>query len=264
VLSLKRMLAVIDLFTEVEPTWTPEEIAERLGCSRPTGYRYVRELVAAGLLRRAGASRYMLGPRIIELDHQIRATDPVLRAGLPIMEALADRTGCDVLLSNFYGDRVLNVHHVPGLERLNIKFGRGVPMPLFRGSTSKAIIAFLGTAALKRLYARHLRTIAAAGLGKSWEEFRRAMLEIRRTGYAKSTGELDPPNIGIAVPVFAAGGEVLGSLSLVTLIKRWELLDREQIVGVLREAGSRISAAIADPGAAARPHPPERLLRRIK
>jgi len=90
------------------------------------------------------------------------------------------------------------------------------------------------------------------------------MLEIRRTGYAKSSGELDPPNIGIAVPVFAADGEVLGSLSLVTLIKRWELLDREQIVGVLREAGSRISAAIADPGAAARPHPPERLLRRIK
>jgi DNA-binding IclR family transcriptional regulator len=258
------MLAVIDLFTEAEPTWTPEEIAERLGCSRPTGYRYVRELVAAGLLRRAGASRYMLGPRIIELDHQIRATDPVLRAGQPIMEALADTTGCDVLLSNFYGDRVLNVHHVPGLERLNIRFGRGVPMPLFRGSTSKAIIAFLSTAQLKRLYARHGSAIAAAGLGKTWEEFRRAMLAIRRAGYATSSGELDPPNLGIAVPVFAADGEVLGSMSLVTLIKRWDLLDRERIVAMLREAGARISAAIADPGAFAPLPARERRLRQVK
>jgi DNA-binding IclR family transcriptional regulator len=90
------------------------------------------------------------------------------------------------------------------------------------------------------------------------------MLAIRRTGYARSSGELDPPNIGIAVPVFAADGEVLGSLSLVTLIKRWELLDREQIVAVLREAGARISAAIADPGVLAQPRGPERRLRRIK
>jgi hypothetical protein len=50
----------------------------------------------------------------------------------------------------------------------------------------------------------------------------------------------------------------------VTLVKRWELLDREQIVAVLREAGARISAAIADPGALTRAHPPERRLRRIK
>jgi len=258
------MLAVIDLFTEAEPTWAPEEIAERLGYSRPTGYRYVRELVGAGILRRAGASCYMLGPRIIELDHQIRATDPVLRAGVPIMEALADRTGCDVLLSNFYGDRVLNVHHVPGLERLNIRFGRGVPMPLFRGSTSKAIIAFLSNATLKRLYARHAATIAAVGLGGTWDEFRHAMAAIRRAGYASSSGELDPPNIGVAVPVFAARGEVLGSLSLVTLIKRWELLDREQIVALLREAGGRISEAIADPDALRSVPPRERRLRRVK
>lgn len=256
------MLAVIDLFTEVEPTWTPEEIAERLGCSRPTGYRYVRELVGAGLLRRAGASRYTLGPRIIELDHQIRATDPVLQAGQPIMEALADRTGCHVLLSNFYGDRVLNVHHVAGLEKLKITFARGVPLPLFRGATSKAIVAFLPTAQLKRLYARHARPIAAAGLGKTWEEFRRAMLAIRRTGYAYTGGELDPPNVGVAVPVFAGDAEVLGSLSLVTLDRRWELLDREQLIAVLRDAGALISSAIA--GANAHPDAPERRLRRVK
>jgi DNA-binding IclR family transcriptional regulator len=239
------MLAVLDLFTAARPVWTAEDIIARLGTSRPTGYRYVRELVDAGLLMRLTGGLYHLGPRIIELDYQIRATDPVLAAGQPIMTALADRTGCHVLLSNIYGEQVLNVHHEPGIEPLKITFDRGVPLPLLRGATSKAILAFLSRGRLKRIHVRHAAAIAAAGLGASWDEFRRTLGTIRRQGYAYTGGELDPPNVGVAAPVFAADGEVLGSLTLVTLDKRWALLDQAQVIALLREGARAISEAIA-------------------
>ena len=58
-------------------------------------------------------------------------------------------------------------------------------------------------------------------------------------------GELDPPNVGIAAPVFAADGEVLGSVSFVTLDKRWALLDQEQLIEILRDGARRITQAIA-------------------
>lgn len=243
--SLRRMLAVLDLFTGEEPVWTAEDLIARLGYSRPTGYRYVRELVAAGLLLRLTGGAYHLGPRIIELDRQIRATDPVLNAGEPIMKALAEQTGCHVLLASIYGERVLNVHHEPGLERLTLVFVRGVPMPLVRGATSKAILAYLPRARLKRVYENHAAAIASAQLGRSWEEFRRALAAIRRQGYSYTGGELDPPNVGIAAPVFAADGEVFGSLSFVTLDRRWALLDQAQVVGILLDGARRITQAVA-------------------
>lgn len=262
------MLAVLDLFTAAQPVWTAEDIIARLGTSRPTGYRYVRELVAAGLLMRLTGGLYHLGPRIIELDYQIRATDPVLAAGQPIMKALADRTGCHVLLSNIYGEQVLNVHHEPGIEPLRIKFARGVPLPLFRGSTSKAILAFLPRSRLKRIYDRHAVEIAQSALGRTWDEFRQSLAAIRRAGVAYSSGELDPPNVGNAAPVFGPDGEVLGSLTFVTLDKRWALLDREQVIALLRAGAQEITAAIArtsHPDAAVlKTAIGERRLRRVK
>jgi DNA-binding IclR family transcriptional regulator len=243
--SLRRMLAVLDLFTADEPVWTAEDLIARLEYSRPTGYRYVRELVAAGLLMRLTGGVYHLGPRIIELDRQIRATDPVLNAGQPIMKALAEQTGCHVLLASIYGERVLNIHHEPGLEKLTLAFARGVPMPLVRGATSKAILAYLPRARLKRVYEKHAKAIAQARLGRSWDEFRGALTAIRRQGYSYTGGELDPPNVGIAAPVFAADGEVLGSVSFVTLDKRWALLDQDQLVAILRDGARRITQAIA-------------------
>ncbi len=243
--SRARMLAVLDLFTAARAVWTAEDIIARTGTSRPTGYRYVRELVAAGLLMRLTGGRYHLGPRIIELDCQIRATDPVLHAGQPIMKALADRTGCHVLLSNMYGEQVLNVHHEPGIEPLKITFDRGVPLPLLRGATSKAILAFLPRSRLKRIYDRHAAGIAAANLGRDWDEFRRSLAAIRRQGHAYTGGELDPPNVGMAAPVFAADGEVIGSLTFVTLDKRWALLDQPQVIGLLRAGAREITEAIA-------------------
>ncbi len=244
--SLKRMLAILDLFTKETPVWTAEDISARLGYTRPTGYRYVRELVTAGLLMRLTGGVYHLGARIIELDHQIRATDPVLLAGQPVMKALAERTGCHVLLSNIYGDQVLNVHHEPGIEPLRIKFSRGVPLPLLRGATSKAILAWLPRPRLRRIYGHLATEIAANGLGRSWEEFRRTLAAIRRQGYVYSGGEIDPPNVGIAAPVFDSDGEILGSLTFVTLMHRWELLDRERHIALLRDGAARISAAIAE------------------
>src|SRR5580704_16272660 len=76
--SLSKMLQVLTLFNASEPLLTADEIMQRLDYTRPTTYRYIRELCAAGLLGRF-ANGYALGPRVIELDYIIRQADPVLK-----------------------------------------------------------------------------------------------------------------------------------------------------------------------------------------
>jgi DNA-binding IclR family transcriptional regulator len=88
-------------------------------------------------------------------------------------------------------------------------------MPLYRGATSKIILAHLRSRTLKALFARDAAQIADAELGTTWEEFRRGLAVIRRAGVSLSHSEIDPGRVGVAAPVFDKERVVLGSLSVV-------------------------------------------------
>jgi DNA-binding IclR family transcriptional regulator len=229
------MLKVLDLFTEEAPALTADEIISRLNYSRPTGYRYVRELVSAGLLVRAPHG-YALGPRIIEFDWLIRRHDPLLTASRAAVRELARKSGCGVTQMGIYGERIVTIHYEPGPEPLEIGFDRGRPMPLFRGAPSKAILAFLPRARLERLHRKHR--------GRGFARFLEEMQAIRKNGYAISFGELDLGKVGLGVPLFRRDRSVAGSLCLVLTRKRYEAAAHDRLVGNLLESAERISDAL--------------------
>lgn len=243
--SLSSTLAVLELFSAGDPVWSAERIIEKLGYTRPTGYRYVRELVSAGFLVRVAPGAYALGPRIIELDYQIRQSDPLLKAGLAVIQNLVETTGCEVNLIGLYGEQIVTTHQQHGVERLPLSFGRGRPMPLFRGAGSKIIVANFPRVKMKRLFEGHRGEAAAATLGADWDAFKAAMAAIRRLGYATSEGELDAGFAGVAAPVFTADGEILGSVIAALSRQRLATTDLDRLVELVRAGAQRISDGIA-------------------
>lgn len=243
VTGLSRMLSILDLFGEARPVLTVEDIIARCHYSRPTGYRYVRELVSAGLLVRADGG-YALGPRIIELDWLIRRSDPVLTRSREVVRTLAQRTACTVSQMGLYGDRIVTVHLEQGPEPLAVGFDRGRPMPLFRGAPSRAIIAFMQRARLARLFDRHGDELVPAQRDRGFEPFHEDLQSIRKAGYAISVGELDPGKVGIAAPVFRHDRTVAGSLCLVMTEARYETAKAEALVTRLLDATSAIAAVL--------------------
>lgn len=242
--TLSSTLAVLSLFSAEEPVWTAERMIERLSYTRPTVYRYVRDLVAEGFLVRVAAGCYALGPRIIALDYQIRQSDPLLKAGLPVIQSLVAASGCEINLIGLYGQEIVTTHQQHGVEHLPLSFGRGRPLPLFRGAGSKIIVANFTSAKLKRLYAAHADDARAHGMGADWESFKRTTTAIRRAGYARSDGELDAAFAGFAAPVFNAEGEVLGSVIAALSRTRLGITDLDRLVELITAAGRRISADI--------------------
>lgn len=136
----------------------------------------------------------MLGPAIIELDRQIQMCDPMLRAARGVM---ADLIGyapdvAIILLCRLFHDRVICVHQVFGRgPHEPVSYERGRPMPLFRGATSKIILANLPPHTLKVLFSKHAPEIAAAGLGDNWDAFKRTLAALRRDGVCITKGEVD-------------------------------------------------------------------------
>ena len=56
--SQDRVLAVLELFSETRPLWTPDELMRELGYTRPTLYRYLKSLRESGLLMSVRGGRF--------------------------------------------------------------------------------------------------------------------------------------------------------------------------------------------------------------
>jgi DNA-binding IclR family transcriptional regulator len=212
-----RLLAVLALFTAAQTQWTVDAAAERLGVSTTTTYRYFKKLTKAGLISPVSGAGYTLGPAIIQMDRLIQSSDPMLNGARGVMIDLvgAAAEGSTVLLCRLFHDRVMCIHQIMGRgPQQPVSYERGRLMPLYRGATSKIILAHLPARTLKALFAHDGAQIAEAGLGESFEEFRRGLAAIRRAGVTVSRGEIDPGRVGVAAPIFDNDSAVLGSLSV--------------------------------------------------
>ena len=149
------------------------------------------------------------------MDRQIQISDPMLNAARGVMHSLIQHAseGSILLLCRLFHDRVMCVHQVFGRgPQEPVSYERGRLMPLFRGATSKIILAHLPSRTLKSLFDGNAAEIADAGLSSDWDEFRSSLAALRRAGVVVTRGEIDPGRIGIAAPVFDKDRAILGSL----------------------------------------------------
>ncbi len=213
--SLERMLAILDLFTTENPVWSTAEIIETLGTSRSTGYRYVKTLNDAGLIAAVRNGSYSLGPRIIEMDMQMRMTDPLLLASEGVLEGLVDDIGHSALLCTSFRDAVLCIAEARARQSPRNRFRRGQRRPLLRGgAVSKVILAYLPHYRLKALYAQQEAEISLAGMGGSWKEFRSFLGGIKKNGYLVTKGEFNPGVSAVAAPILTGDRTAVGSIGV--------------------------------------------------
>jgi DNA-binding IclR family transcriptional regulator len=176
---------ILGLFSLERPVITPEWLMQELAVSRASVYRDLGQLAAAGMLERVADRGYVLGPMVVELDRQIRLADPLLQAADELPGKLAEQTGGTVLLCRFHGSKVMCLHQVKGRNpALSVSYERGRAMPLYRGATSKIILAYLPAAQLKQLWASERKTLVAAGLPDDYTSWPRCCAAYARSATA--------------------------------------------------------------------------------
>jgi|SRR5665213_907480 len=239
--TASRLLSIFEFFKADTPLLTAEDIISKLGCSRPQGYRYIRELNETGFLARF-AGGYSLGPKIIELDFFIRASDPLLEVSVPLIRDLRNRVACDVTLVKMFGDHLVAIYHAKSTDSRLVGFRRGRPMPKFRGCGYNVILAHMPSARQKRLFDKYPEAVETSTLRHTWEGMRADLRNIRKMGYAVSLGELDPLNVGIAAPIL--DGELNTpppALTLVVPRARYETSNKDLLAQIVKEVAADIS-----------------------
>jgi len=244
--KLLKMTEVLDLFSSDIQVVTAEEIAERLRISRPTAFRYVKELTAAGFLEKLGG-RYALGARVIELEYQFRHSNPVLQASSIPMRELSDMTSCGVFLAIMLGEKIFNAHIESTRDGLTLAtFGRGRPLPLFRGAASKMILAHCSTSRLRVLYEAHAQEPDVRAIADTFPAFQKHFREIRKRGYYISRSEVDEGVIGVSA--FIEGSSCSLVLVLDAVREQWmsDIGCARLVVDHAKRISERIAKASAD------------------
>lgn len=244
--SLAKMLSILDLFSEAQPVWSTTEILEALETSRSTGYRYIKTLHEAGLLDSVRNGHYTLGPRIIEMDLQIRTTDPLLLASHGVLEDLVDRIGHSALLCTAFRDAVLCVGEARAPQSPENRFSRGQRRPLFQGAVSKVILAHLPHHRLKAIYARQRSEIENAGLGSDWSTFRATLGEMKKAGYSLSFGDFNPGVYSVAAPILTDQKTSLGSVGVAWDENERRDVEVEHAVLAVKQAAATISKRLLE------------------
>jgi len=242
--TVSRALSVLDLFDADHPVWSAEDICTALHCPLPTGYRYIRELVAVGLLRRVSGEGFALGARIILLDYVMRQADQLLQNAIPVMRALAAQTSCDCVLTAVYGDQILDVHREFGSPPLALAYGRGRPRLPFQGGAPKVILAAQPNVWVRKLYDANAEVAARAGMGNDWKEFRATLAGIRKRGFYISRGELEPTAYAVAAPIGSYGHEPAAAIAIVLTKERFALFNETVLISLVCQAARQIEGML--------------------
>jgi DNA-binding IclR family transcriptional regulator len=244
--SFERMLGLLDLFTASTPVRPVSDLVSYLGTSRSTSYRYIKALHSAGLIEAVANGRYVLGPRIVEFDRQIRMSDPLYKSGIRALRPLMESTGHSSLLCALYSDSVMCIREELAQGSPPNLFSRGQKRPLFAGAASKIILPYLPPHRLRSIFQHHQRAIAIAGLGTDWQGFRDSMSAIRREGFLVSYGEFNTGVFGISSPVFNADGLVVGSIGIAGAEEHLDRKSLPTLCKAVLEAGEKMRQILAE------------------
>lgn len=218
---------ILNLFSEYRSSWTVAEISEKLKTPSSTIYRIVREMVLAEFLESAAGAYFRLGPAFIKFNRTINLSDPLVRAGQPFLEKLANENPIVSVnvLARLYSKKVMCVADFksPSFKN-NTSYQKGKLMPLMYGATSRAIIMQTNG---KRL--EDLLSSETFKTGNEKDYFLKSLKNDKKKGYCCTQGQVDRDLIGFAVPIHSKKLGIEASLSSIFNLKDF-LPEHEPII----------------------------------
>jgi DNA-binding IclR family transcriptional regulator len=175
------------------------ELCTKTGLPRATAHRLAVGLEVHRLLRRGSDGRWRPGAALAELAGG--ATDPLLDAANAVLPRLRDITGESVQLYRRDGMHRICVSSAEPPSGLRDTVPVGARLPMTAGSGAKVLAAWADPGTQRAL-------LNDAVFGE------RALLEVRRRGWAQSVAEREPGVASVSAPVRDGAGNVVAAVSV--------------------------------------------------
>lgn len=210
--SLARALRILVDLGEGERSL--DDLTGEHGVHKTTVLRLLRTMEAEGFVRRDGAHRFQLGPRLFAIADAAREQWVILRVAAPHLRELNRSTGQTIHLAAYESGQVIYIDKLDTVHTVRMYSKIGVPAAMHCTAVGKVLLAALPEAAR----AAHLaaieyhrytdRTIGGA------DELRAELDRVRAQGWAEDHAEHESFINCIAAPVSDGTGRVVAAASI--------------------------------------------------
>lgn len=241
--SIERAAAVLRLLARGSGRLGVGEIAAALGLAKPTAHGILRTLQGVGFVEQdAATGKYQLGSALGQLGAGYLDANELRSRAINWADALAARTGESVRIAAPQHGDVVVVHHVFRPDNTEQVMAVGETLPAYATALGKVLLAYdaelaaaVRGAGLEGLTHRTITDRAALN---------RALSEVRNAGWAGEIEEYRTGEAGIAAPIRARGGLVVGAIGISGPVD--QLCDarshpRKALVGKVQDAAQAVS-----------------------
>lgn len=208
-------LEVLLVFGRPPYRYTPSEMAQQLDLDRNQAFRCLRTLQHVGFIRLDEDDRFVLTTLVDQLAGTSRPQPTLVSAAQSFMDEVSQSTGETVNLFVLDGDQLSCVDHRDGLRPVRLVTEPGRRIPLHAGACPKAVLSFLPPAEQDAVLAQLpglQRFTAHTELDP--DVLRQELEWTRLRGYAISDLDIDEEARGVGAPIFNAGEQIIGAISV--------------------------------------------------
>lgn len=215
VAAVDRALMLLGAFSDGDRTLSLQELADRTSLVKSTVLRLLVSLQHFNLIQKLEDNRYALGSGIAGLHRLYMASFALDTVVPPALRALVEVTRESASFHVRQGDMRLVLFRAHSSQPLSDNSHAGDLFPLDRGTGGRVIMAFSG--AVGQLYDR-----------------------IRNDKVLALVGDRVPELAGVSAPVFGAGNQLLGAVTLTLPRTRY----RKEHIATVRAAAANLTRTL--------------------
>lgn len=244
--AVGRALDILTYLAERTGTVAASAICRDLGLPRSSVYHILTVLTEKGFVIYLPESRgYALGAAAFHLSSTFTVHEQLERLARPIMRRVAAELGIIVHLGILRGTNTLYLlkEHPPRESELepDLVTAVGVLLPAHLTANGRAILAQLGDAGVRALFARPGDFVSRTGRGpRSLGELLAELAVERERGWSEEVELVTPSLRSAAAPVFDLHAQPLAALSC-TWRSRIVLREPERIIAALTAGAAELS-----------------------
>ncbi|AMM92895.1 IclR family transcriptional regulator [Peribacillus simplex] len=211
--SVEKVIKILDLFTNEEPSLGNKEIAEKLNMSPSSSHHLVKTMCKEGMLIQGKDRKYRLGWKLLEWSSKVMYQQDIHYEAGPILSNLVLQFRGNSHIGMFHEGEVRFVMKMSSPHAEHMTTFIGARKPAYCTSSGKILLAFnpsfIQPTLAKGLLKHSTNTITC--INQLDEELK----AIRKQGFAISDDENDFGLYGVAAPIKSYNGQVIAALNLV-------------------------------------------------
>lgn len=240
--SLEKALTILAAFTEDQKDFGVVELSERLNMPRSQVSKILATLRDRQFLVQDPATRrYGVGVKSFVFGAKFLSFDRLCQEAVPQLYKLVRATGHSARLSVVSDDRAIFLVAVEGPHLQDTGWRAGRWLPWHASSAARVMLAYFDEARASRI----LDGIAFVPLTprstRTREELVARIRRARERGYDMQNGEISTGLCTISVPVFGAGNQPVGAISLAFPHGTVRESDEAALIAALHDVARQVS-----------------------